>query len=469
MLEQRLKGIFWTFGGLLMVANGGLFVLLLALEQEYAFFGLNISERTYAYLLAIPVACYYSLPFLRRAFQNMQAPSLWGSFTTSLRMTLLQALALFAIYFFLKDVQVSRLFLLSYLMASMVANWIQIYAGPGLLSRFFFRGEEDLRGVLYGHGVLPEDLRRYIRRANAMGIHFIGYYADEQLRLRGIEWLGSTRELLTCEGGRKRVRADIVFAYTDDVDREGFRDNIDLCLRRGARVQIFSPFSSAFLDPVKVISDGRLQFITFHDEPLQNPINIFLKRCADIAISLPVVFFVLPPLTALVWLVQRIQSPGPLFFKQVRYGMNRHEFTILKFRTMHVHDRKLEGRQATKGDSRIYPFGKFLRKSSLDEFPQFLNALRGEMSVVGPRPHLTLHDRQFEKFYRRYRSRHFVKPGITGLAQVSGYRGEATDEEAIIGRVRHDLAYITQWTLSTEIYIVLKTAWQVLFPPKSAY
>ncbi len=469
MIEQRTRGLFWGFGTLLGAGNAGLFILLILMDQRYGLFGLHVVPRTFAYLAGIPVALYYSRPFLRRAFQRMESPSLWISFTTSIRMTLMQGAALMVIYFFLKDVQVSRLFLLTFLCASFLLTWVQIYAGPGIIAGLFFDPDKELRAVLYGHGELPHALRKYVRRASAMGIQFVGYYADESLRLKGVEWLGNTREVLTCEGGRKRVRADIVFAYADSAESPGFRDNIDRCLRRGARVHIYSNFSNAFLDPVRIVSDGPVQFLSFLEEPLQNPLNVLFKRAADIAVSLPVVLFILPPLTAAVWLVHRLQSPGPVFFKQTRYGANRRAFTILKYRSMHVHDRKDEKKQATKGDPRIFGFGKFLRKSSLDEFPQFLNVLRGEMSVVGPRPHLTLHDDEFEHYYRRYRSRHFVKPGITGLAQVSGYRGEAKSEEDIVNRVRYDIEYVTHWTVTTDIYIFLKTAWQVIFPPKTAY
>jgi exopolysaccharide biosynthesis polyprenyl glycosylphosphotransferase len=469
MIEQRTKGMFWGFAALLALGNAGIFILLTLLDQRYGLFGLNLGPRTFLYVGAIPVALYYSLPFLRRAFQRMEAPSLWVSLTTSIRISLLLGAAMLVVYFFLKDVQVSRLFLVTFLGSSFLFTWMQLYAGPGIISYLLFDRDASLRAIVYCHGSMPDSLRKYIRRASAMGIDFVGYYADQPLRLKGIEWLGNTREVLSCEGGRKRVRADIAFAYAESPEVTGFRENIDRCLRRGARVHIYSNFSNAFLDPVRIVSDGPVQFLSFLDEPLQNPLNVLSKRAADIAVSLPVVLFVLPPLTAAVWLLHRLQSPGPVFFKQTRYGANRRAFTILKYRSMHVHDKKDEKIQATKGDPRVFGFGKFLRKSSLDEFPQFLNVLRGEMSVVGPRPHLTLHDDQFESYYRRYRSRHFVKPGITGLAQVSGYRGEAKSEEDIINRVRYDIQYVTSWSITTDIYIFLKTAWQVLFPPKSAY
>jgi len=139
----------------------------------------------------------------------------------------------------------------------------------------------------------------------------------------------------------------------------------------------------------------------------------------------------------------------------------------LKFRTMHVNNAS-KARQAFKGDSRIYQFGRFLRRYSLDELPQFVNVLLGDMSVVGPRPHLQEHNEQFSKILRNYHIRTFIKPGITGLAQVRGFRGETPDPLSIIQRVESDIVYLESWSLSVEWSIIVQTAWQMIFPPKSA-
>jgi lipopolysaccharide/colanic/teichoic acid biosynthesis glycosyltransferase len=181
-----------------------------------------------------------------------------------------------------------------------------------------------------------------------------------------------------------------------------------------------------------------------------------------------VVGLVLPPLFVLVWLVQRWQAPGPVLFTRPRGGQQRHEFPMFKFRSMFV-DNPDVAKQATAWDDRIYPFGRFLRRSSLDEFPQFFNVLRGEMSVVGPRPHLPQHDTAFSLIDRTYRIRALVKPGITGLAQIKGYRGEITDADKLHQRVYWDLYYVTNWSVWMDIRIILRTIWVVAAPPKTAY
>jgi putative colanic acid biosynthesis UDP-glucose lipid carrier transferase len=177
---------------------------------------------------------------------------------------------------------------------------------------------------------------------------------------------------------------------------------------------------------------------------------------------------VFPIVTVIVFVAQRLQSPGPLFHVQRRAGMQNRQFQIYKFRTMRPGLDDLS-RQARAGDDRVYPIGKWLRKLSMDEIPQFWNVLKGDMSIVGPRPHLIEHNQQFSQLMENYHVRTFVKPGITGLAQVRGFRGEARNPSDIENRITCDIEYLENWNLSLECDIILRTLAQLLFPPRSAY
>jgi lipopolysaccharide/colanic/teichoic acid biosynthesis glycosyltransferase len=188
----------------------------------------------------------------------------------------------------------------------------------------------------------------------------------------------------------------------------------------------------------------------------------------DLAISLPVILFVLPPITLAVYLIHRWQSPGPLFFKQKRTGLHFAPFDIIKFRSMHVANPD-ETQHATAEDPRVFALGRWLRKLSIDELPQFINVFRGEMSIVGPRPHMIEHDDQFEKTAEFYRVRSLVRPGITGLAQIKGHRGETRQPSDIIERVRSDVYYLEHWSFGLDWAIIFQTGWQMIRPPKSAY
>jgi len=246
---------------------------------------------------------------------------------------------------------------------------------------------------------------------------------------------------------------------------------IQVCEGEGCRFLIYNNYGARFARSFTPVEEGGQHFLTFQPEPLEDPVNRALKRALDLAVSLPFVIFILPPLGLLIWLVQCFQAPGPLFYVRPRGGQNRREFGMFKFRSMYVSAPSLtnEAKQATAEDPRVYPFGRFLRRASLDEIPQFLNVLIGDMSVVGPRPHLPQHDDEFSRIARAYRGRALVKPGITGLAQVRGYRGEITDSEKLHRRVYWDLYYVTHWTLLLDIQLILRTAWLVPFPNEAAY
>lgn len=199
-----------------------------------------------------------------------------------------------------------------------------------------------------------------------------------------------------------------------------------------------------------------IPILTLRTIPLEDSINTVLKRGFDILFSSFVIVFILSWLTPIIAILIKLESKGPIFFKQSRNGFNYKEFDCYKFRSMtpnktaHLH-------QVTRGDQRITKVGKFIRKTSIDELPQFFNVLFGDMSVVGPRPHMVSHTHMYAKRIDKFMVRHFVKPGITGLAQISGYRGEVETEKDIIGRVKYDIFYIENWSLLLDIKIITQT------------
>jgi putative colanic acid biosynthesis UDP-glucose lipid carrier transferase len=189
--------------------------------------------------------------------------------------------------------------------------------------------------------------------------------------------------------------------------------------------------------------------------------NGIAKRATDIILTSLIVLMV-APLMALVALLVRMSSPGPVIFKQQRYGLNGERFTVYKFRTMFVMEDGAEIRQASRNDPRTTPIGRFLRSYSLDELPQLINVLQGRMSLVGPRPHAVAHNEMYRKLIKGYMARHKVLPGITGLAQVSGFRGETADVAQMEARVRYDLEYLRNWSIGLDLRILAKTALRVM-------
>lgn len=195
--------------------------------------------------------------------------------------------------------------------------------------------------------------------------------------------------------------------------------------------------------------------------------NGIIKRASDIVLSL-LILMLISPLLLIIALAIRLDSPGPVIFKQRRYGLDGEEILVYKFRSMRVCEDGESIRQAQKGDSRITRVGAFLRKNSLDELPQFINVLQGRMSIVGPRPHAVAHNEIYRNLIKGYMIRHKVKPGITGWAQVNGYRGETRTLDKMQARIDHDLDYLRNWSLRLDLHIILKTV-MVVFKDRAAY
>lgn len=212
---------------------------------------------------------------------------------------------------------------------------------------------------------------------------------------------------------------------------------------------------------------GNTILFTNHHKPLLQFGNRFIKRTFDIVFS-SIVVLALLPIFPIIALIIKSQSKGPIFFKQMRTGLNGESFLCYKFRSMHV-NADADRVQATRHDPRKYPFGEFMRKTNLDELPQFINVLKGDMSVVGPRPHMVFHTEKYSALIDKYMVRHFSKPGITGYAQVTGFRGETEELWQMEGRIQKDIWYLENWTLLLDLKIILKTAISVVHPDKAAY
>ncbi len=213
---------------------------------------------------------------------------------------------------------------------------------------------------------------------------------------------------------------------------------------------------------------GYIPVVSLRKIPLQQPINKFLKRVFDIVVSIIVITGVLSWLTPLLAIIIKLESKGPVFFKQKRNGLDYKEFYCYKFRSMkpnptaHIH-------QVKKNDERITRVGKIIRGTSIDELPQFINVLKGEMSVVGPRPHMVSHTHMYAERIDKFMVRHFIKPGITGLAQISGYRGEVEDDNFITNRVKYDIFYLENWSLLLDLKIMFLTVYNALRGDERAY
>ncbi len=382
-------------------------------------------------------------------------------------------------------------------------GWMQFWVGTTffvaliikrLIERWFIKlyrqaGRNTRRVTLVGSD--PELIGIYHKLMNdpTLGYNILGYYGDVDLGrlLDDVKEQmpdGVTKKKSVYEQGLKRLGTLEDFLKGMNMpDSLALGDELYLCVSRTEKnvVRRISRFCDHkvirfYYVPVSVETMGLnlkreylddMEIFTTYENPLQNSVNRAIKRTFDIVLSL---FFLIPTafIFPFVWLMIKIQSPGPLFFKQKRTGIDGKDFEMLKFRSMHV-NKDADKIQATKNDPRKFPFGNFMRKSNIDELPQFLNILKGDMSFVGPRPHMLLHTEMYSELIDKYMVRHFVKPGLTGWAQVTGFRGETKELWQMEGRVKRDIWYMEHWSIWLDIRIIWLTAKTVFIHDKNAY
>ncbi|MFT7236999.1 MAG: putative colanic acid biosynthesis UDP-glucose lipid carrier transferase [Cyclobacteriaceae bacterium] len=317
------------------------------------------------------------------------------------------------------------------------------------------RGYNIRRVAFLGKHATTDELFNYFKINKSIGYRVSGYLGDDRAVDRIKEELNEQS-------------IDILFIYTPIISEEDIAELVDYAENHLIKIKLLSQFSAISNRSLEVQNYGIIPVLNLNPIPLDSHINQFAKRGFDFLFSLLVMISVLSWLVPLIGLIIKLESSGPIFFRQNRHGRQNRLFLCLKFRTMVVNTDS-DTKQATKNDSRITKVGAFLRKSSLDEIPQFINVFFGEMSVVGPRPHPIKLNEKFQPSIEKFWQRHAVKPGITGLAQAKGFRGETTDFSDMSGRVRLDRFYVKKWTMLFDIKIILLTILSIIRGNENAY
>lgn len=368
----------------------------------------------------------------------------------------------FAIWFATKPYYYSRQHLFAtYLSFSiLLIGWRTLW--------FFFiryyraRGYNIRNVVIVGYGELADELIEYITYDKGLGYNLIGVFDDQY---KGEYKLGKLSDI---EKFSEENEVDVMFCLLNKLENERVEELIDFSENHLVKVKILSKFSKLGNQRLSFQNFGTLPVINVNAIPLDNPFNQGIKRAFDIVFSLVILVGILSWLIPLIGLLIRLESKGPIFFKQYRHGLNNRLFLCWKFRTMVV-NKDADTKQATKGDARITRVGAFLRKTSIDEVPQFLNVLLGDMSVVGPRPHPIKLNESFQPHIEKFWQRHAVRPGITGLAQSRGFRGETSEFSAMSGRVKLDRFYVKNWSLLLDLKIIILTVVSILKGSDNAY
>ena len=464
MLWHRMRGLNRAYYSVLLIVVSGFYWLY------FLFWGSLVQpmyERYVIYYLAAMCALAVRALNSGEKSQQLLRCDFHSNHSTALRDTSAAGAAILLVLVATKDLRISRLFLFSFLPLLYIVLFFCHRFLPTILVRIFFSNGYMEKTLLVGPIEKAERIENWYNQMSNLGLgatcFFQGFAANGDPSSNVNPFGLSNLERIV----RRECISQVVLLELP-AKLEYLSQIVVVCNRVGSRLLLINNLPEIFNRRVSHFNLSGLDLITVMEEPLEDPVNRLMKRAMDIMISGLVVSLVLPPLALLVAVFQRCQSPGPLFFLQTRSGRGSKPFRIIKFRTMCATNNR-PARQATRNDERVYHFGRWLRRTSLDEIPQFINVLRGEMSVVGPRPHMIVHNRRFQEIMASYRVRAFIKPGITGMAQVSGYRGEARTDSEILERVMRDIAYVENWSLWQDFVIVIKTLMQVIKPHHTAY
>lgn len=400
-----------------------------------------------------------------------QRISVWEVFLRGFRLTLVQSLVLLAL---------TRIFTeMSQSILRLTACYFVFYYTMLLLLRFLERqllnklrrmGHNKKSVVFIGSDPVILFVYNDMQQSAAIAYNIIGLYSNNDIEHcpEGLKRIGTSDGLMQAiRDGKRPFYADMVICSMSTYEQETNINNlVNYCDQHV--IQLFLvPHMFTMGVQFSPVQMGDFTVFTNHKNNINRIDNRIIKRLFDIAFSFIVCIFLIP-LIPVIWIIVKLQSPGPLFFCQKRTGLNGETFNLYKFRSMHVND-DADVVQATKNDPRKFAFGEFMRKTNIDELPQFFNVLIGDMSIVGPRPHMLYHTQMYSTVISKYMVRHFSKPGITGWAQVTGYRGETKELWQMEERVKRDIWYNENWSFTLDMEIIFRTIVQIFHPNENAY
>jgi len=384
----------------------------------------------------------------------------------SIQVYLAWMIVILSYLFFGREMTISRLFILSTLGSFGVGLMANRFLYLGIKS--YFRKSHSLtkKVLILGYNDTAKQLARYFEE-DGINTQLVGFIEDNKNinELSHYPVLGDVSNSLDVA---QQMDVQEIFSTITPEQNNFIYDLMYQAEKACIRFKVVPNLSVFITRDVHIEYFRDLPILSLRSEPLEDVGNMLKKRILDTVISLLVIVLFLSWMVPLFALIIFIESGESVFFRQLRSGRNNKPFYCLKFRSMHS-NKEADSKQATRNDARVTKLGRFTRKTSLDEFPQFINVLKGEMSLVGPRPHMIKHTNDYSKIVDEYMIRQFLKPGITGWAQIHGFRGEITNPEQIKKRVEKDLWYLEHWSLWLDIRILFLTVYVIFRGDKNAF
>jgi len=415
---------------------------------------------------AILNSCWIALSWIGKIYSSTSILSFESFTKRTMRIYVIWVLSIFFYLFLSHKLTLSRLFVTSTCVAFGVGLLINRFAYIGI--RDYFRNSDNFgkKIVILGYNDIAKKLASYLEQ-EGINMKVLGFAEDFEkvTELSHYPILSGVNESLEIS---KKLQVNEIFSTITPEQDNNIYNLMKEAEAECIRFRIVPDLSSFIRRPVHIDYLRDIPIISLRSEPLDDVANRINKRAFDVAISVLVIVFILSWLIPIISIFIWLESRGPVFFVQQRTGKDNKPFGCIKFRSMRV-NKDANTVQASRGDARITRVGRFLRRSNLDEFPQFINVLMGDMSVVGPRPHMLKHTDDYSKLINQYMVRQFLKPGITGWAQVNGYRGETKDLQQMKGRVEYDLWYMENWSVWLDIKIMFLTVYNVFRGEPNAF
>ncbi|WP_395046611.1 undecaprenyl-phosphate glucose phosphotransferase [Flavobacterium sp.] len=315
--------------------------------------------------------------------------------------------------------------------------------------------------IIVGYTDSSKNLQNLFQTRLDYGYYFKGYFSD---KIKNEQIKGDVSQIQDFVLDNK---IDDIYCALEELSNDQLKELVEFADYYKKTIKFIPESNEIYAKNLKIDYYEFFPILSLKRTPLNEPLLKFVKRLFDIFFSLLVIIFLLSWLIPIIAILIKLESKGPIFFKQGRPGLDEKEFFCYKFRSMEINDKTEES--VVKNDPRITKTGNFLRRTSFDEMPQFFNVFLGEMSIVGPRPHLWSHNNEYQTKIRKYNLRLHIKPGITGLAQVKGFRGEIETDDEMVNRIKYDLFYIENWSLLLDIKIIVLTVINVFKGQEKAY
>lgn len=463
-LNRVKRSFFQSYGVISLVGDIVLLNILLYISIHIRYYDLNIEQEKDARILfAFLNLSWFWLMYVGKMYVYRRVERIDKILARNTRFVIYHTLFGFAIVELVKIESISRLVLLYFFGMYIVSIFLFRFAAIKIKKARTRKGHHKIRAIIIGNSDTARNITNHLLSDGAFGYEILGVFNDQQENLEtengNVHWLGYRSDVFDF---LKHGITQQIYLQISEFDDLEFEKLIQVCEKNFIRLK-WLPNLNRFTRRHKVGVEfvGNVPVFAYIRSPLEKYLNRMAKRFFDLVVSLLVVCLIFTWLFPIVMLVIKLTSKGPIFFKQKRSGINNSVFWIYKFRTMEV-NAESDTAQATRNDPRVTKFGRFMRKTNIDELPQFFNVIAGSMSIVGPRPHMLAHTEQYSALISDYLERHYILPGITGWAQVHGYRGETKKLKMMRKRVEYDIWYAEHWTFLLDIRILFLTTKNII-------